>query len=199
MIQPPGIEAWDAWSPAELARRLVAVDVAWCVVGGWALDLWHGRVTRGHEDLEIAMPRASFAAIRATLVDHEVFVAGDGAVTYLPPDAPASREHHQHWVLDPVARAWRVDLMLEPGDPTTWIYRRDEAIRLPRSETVARTAEGIPYLRPELVLLFKAKAQRPKDEQDLAAALPSLDASARARLHTLLARVDPGHPWLARV
>ncbi|HET8657705.1 MAG TPA: hypothetical protein VFM55_01750 [Micromonosporaceae bacterium] len=38
----------------------------------------------------------------------------------------------------------------------------------------------MPYLRPEGVLLFKARARRPKDEADLAAVLPELGPAARA-------------------
>ena len=50
----PDDDAWGAWHPADLARRLHGLERPWCVVGGWALDLWHGRQTRDHEDLELA-------------------------------------------------------------------------------------------------------------------------------------------------
>jgi hypothetical protein len=47
---------------------------------------------------------------------------------------------------------------------------------------IARTADGIPYAQPEIVLLFKAKAARQKDDDDFARVLPFLDA--------------PRHSWL---
>ena len=53
------------------------------------------------------------------------------------------------------------------------------------------------YLRPELVLLFKAKAARPKDWADLRATLPRLEPRAVSWLHGRLAETLPGHPWLA--
>jgi hypothetical protein len=62
---------------------------------------------------------------------------------------------------------------------------------------VRRTAEGIPFVAPEIVLLFKAKAARPKDESDAAVVLPTLDAAQRAWLAAALDRVHPGHPWRA--
>lgn len=40
--------------PADLMKRLGA-DIHRYVVGGWALDLWHGRQTRNREDLEFAL------------------------------------------------------------------------------------------------------------------------------------------------
>ncbi|MEO8551455.1 MAG: amino acid transporter [Kofleriaceae bacterium] len=193
---PPPVGAWVAWTPHDVATRLAAVTTPWCIVGGWALDLWHGRTTRPHADLELAAPRRHFAELRTALADHAVFTVGDGTITCLPPGELPSQLIHQNWVLDPIAREWRVDLFLEPGDATTWIYRRDETIQLPRTETFDRTTDGIPYLRPELVLLFKAKAARPKDELDLATALPHLSSAARDRLRTLLARIHPGHAWI---
>src|ERR1700743_545650 len=89
MTDPPGIDAWVPWSPREVATQFAALDVPWCVAGGWALDLWHGRMTREHEDIEIAMPRRHFATVRAALAGLELFVAGNSEVTYLPPSAPA--------------------------------------------------------------------------------------------------------------
>jgi hypothetical protein len=87
--------------------------------------------------------------------------------------------------------------MREPWDGDTWICRRDPRIRLPGSRVVEWTADGIPYSAPEIALLFKAKAVRPKDEEDFAAMLPLLEDSRRQWLHEALALVHPGHPWLA--
>jgi hypothetical protein len=57
MIDLPGVDAWRPWSPREIADRLADLTASWCVAGGWALDLWLGRETRMHQDLEIAIPR----------------------------------------------------------------------------------------------------------------------------------------------
>jgi len=82
-------------------------------------------------------------------------------------------------------------------DGDTWICRRDETIRLPYSEIIRYTREGIPYLAPELVLLFKAKHARPKDQADFDGTVPCMAPAQRETLSGLLARVHPGHPWLA--
>jgi hypothetical protein len=80
------------------------------------------------------------------------------------------------------------------------VCRRDERIRLPYSEVIERTSDGIPYARPEIVLLFKAKhADRQRDQEDLAAVLPHLDPARRRRLAESLALVHPGQPWLAQL
>ena len=199
MISPPGVEAWHPWSPRELADRLAGVTAAWCIAGSWALDLWLGRQTRAHEDIELATPRSQFAAIRAAFDAYELFTAGDGELVYLPRGQDPPPHRHQTWVFDPTARAWRTDVFLEPGDDTTWIYRRVEALALPRTETIGHTDDRVPYLRPELVLLFKAKAMRPKDERDFATALPALDRVARERLREWLTRFHPTSSWLSQL
>jgi hypothetical protein len=49
---------------------------------------------------------------------------------------------------------------------------------------------------PELVLLFKAKATRPKDQADFDGVLPLLGQARRDVLSGWLELVHPGHPWL---
>ncbi len=86
--------------------------------------------------------------------------------------------------------------MREPWDGDTWICRRDPRIRLQAASLISRTTDGIPYLQPEVVLLFKAKAVRPKDELDFAAVLPHLESGRRSWLRDALTLVHPEHAWL---
>lgn len=60
--------SWDAWDPSTIAGFLRDVGTRWYVVGGWGLDLFRGRQTREHEDLEIAVPQSGFEEIREHLV-----------------------------------------------------------------------------------------------------------------------------------
>jgi hypothetical protein len=199
---PPGGEpvdepdlAWDAWTPPEVVRRLAGVAATWYVAGGWAVDLHLGRVSRAHDDLEIAVPASDFDAIRRALAGFEFDVVGAGR-RWPATDATAFRLLHQTWVRDPVTGAYRLDVFREPHDGTTWICRRNPTVRLPYRRVVRHTPTGVPYLAPEIVLLFKAKARRPKDEADLANLVPLLDGGQRDWLARALAATHPGHPWL---
>lgn len=195
----PPLEAWAPWRPEEVAVLLAGTPAHWYVVGGFAIDLFLGRETRAHADLEICVPRAELALVRERLASFVFHSVGDGEVRRLAPGETPPPERHQTWVLDPVANAWRVDVMLEPGDAASWVCRRDESIRAPRSFMVTTSAGGVPYLAPQGVLLFKAKGTRPKDEADFATVLPELDAAARAWLGASLARAHPQHPWRERL
>ena len=50
-----------------------------------------------------------------------------------------------------------------------------------------------------MVLLFKAKACRPKDEDDFRTVLPLLSEAQRDMLAGLLRRIHPGHAWLTAI
>jgi hypothetical protein len=192
----PPLDAWRAWHPREAAAVLSGLDIAWCVVGGWAIDLWLGRETRAHGDLEVAIARGDFERMRAQLRGYVLHSVGDGEVRLLADDADPPADSHQNWVLDPRANEWRMDVMLEPGDAQTWVFRRDESIRATRASMIG-TRDGIPFLKAHGALLYKAKRAEPKDEHDFAVCAPRLDGDERAWLIDALGRVHPGHAWIA--
>lgn len=89
------------------------------------------------------------------------------------------------------------DVFREPHEGGMWICRRDEGLRLPYDAITERTADGIPYPLPELVLLCKAKGPRSKDRADFYGVLPLLGRARRDLLGESVERLHPGHPWLA--
>lgn len=193
----PDLDAWEAWTPAEAARRLAGVAAPWYVAGGWAIDLFLGGRRREHEDLEIGVPGERFGEVAPALPDLDFFVVGDGLAWPLAHAGGRLAEHHQTWGRDRASGHWRLDVFREPSEGDAWVCRRDERIRLPYDRLIVRTADGVPYARPEVVLLFKAKAARDKDRADFAAVLPRLDRDARRWLADALGLVHPRHDWLA--
>jgi hypothetical protein len=137
------------------------------------LTCFAGEATREPEDLEIAVPASGFDLIRAALADFEIEVVGAGHRS--PLDSVAFDVMIQTWVREPDAGVHRLDIFREPHDGDTWICRRDESIRRPHDQIIMTSPDGVPYLVPEIVLLFKA----------------------RAWLAAALARVHPGHPWIS--
>ncbi|MER6314729.1 hypothetical protein ABT237_13285 [Streptomyces sp. NPDC001581] len=187
-----------AGPPAEGPRHLVGrgrCSVPWYVAGGWAVDLFIGERTRRHSDLEIAVPAGRFPEIQRLFPGLAFDVVASGHVWALTPEV--AELSHQTWLRDPSTGNYLLDVFREPHDGPTWVCRRDPSIRLPYSSVVHHTPDGIPYLAPELALLFKAKATRPKDQQDFDAALPLMDDPQRRRLAAFLTRVHPGHRWPA--
>jgi hypothetical protein len=202
------LAAWRPWRPREVARLLAGVEVPWYVAGGWAIDLFLGAERREHEDLEIGVPAARFGDLAAVLARFELYVVGPvdpdrlSAGDLATPVAEAGElleRYHQTWVLERGRCVWRLDVFREPSDGDCWVCRRDEQIRMPYEQLIEETSDGIPYARPEVVLLFKARAARAKDDDDLAAVLPRLEPERRRWLVEALELVHPGHRWLARL
>ena len=190
----PATELWDAWTPQEVAARLSRCPATWAVAGGWALDLWLGQQSRPHGDIEIVVSSGSLRTVRKCLPEHIFYASKSGALHAI--DAASGAGAHQFWVLDPAAMKWRLDVMTDPGDEQRWIYRRDPCIWAPRQDMLARTPEGIPYLRPEAVLLFKAKQPLRKDEADFLNALPCLGLDEKSWLKRALRLAHPCSSWI---
>lgn len=191
--------AWQPWQPAEVATLLAGVTAPWYVAGGWALDLYRGEQTRAHHDLEIAVPAVEFSEVRRALAGYEFEAVGSGRLW--PADGAALARTYQTWLSEPDpsrpgGRVYRLDVFREPSARGLWIYRRDERIALPYPRVVRHDRAGIPYLAPELALLFKATHPQPKDQADFAASVPLLTAEARSWLRRTLRDVHPGHPWI---
>jgi hypothetical protein len=188
---------WDGWTPEEVARRLNSVDARWYVVAGWAIDLFRGAQTRDHDDIEIGVPRADFAKVRAELADYEFDVVGSGR--RWPLESSAFDNHFQTWVRQPKTDIYRLDVFRDPHDGDDWLCRRDERIRMPYVDLIRYSAEGIPYMSPEVALLFKAKGLREKDQIDFDGTLPLLDAQQRSWLKGNLEILHPSHDWIEQL
>jgi hypothetical protein len=192
-----GPGAWDAWDPATVAKLLEGVAARWYVVGGWALDLFRGHQTRDQEDLEIATPLWDFDRIRERLSACEFFVAGREGFWPVDGAGAAYFEYQQTMARDSSTGKWRVDVIRAPDDGTRWTCALDRNIHLPYDDAIAHTTDGIPYLRPELVLLFKGLQTRPKDQADFEAIAPLMTTEARTWLAQALVETrGNGHPWI---
>ncbi|PNY82914.1 nucleotidyltransferase domain-containing protein [Deinococcus koreensis] len=188
-------------SPARfVARALAALDAPWMIAGGVALDLHLGHVARPHDDLDVAVPREAQGALPGLLagwrLDASVGGVYQGFTVPLAP--PVYQIHARHPALPDVLM---LDLMLGDLSGGLWRYRRDPALTAPLEQARRITPDGLPYLAPEIVLLFKAGSTdghdpRGKDEQDFSRAAPTLNREARDWLRAALERTRPGHRWL---
>jgi len=189
---------WRAWRPEDVARLLAGVRTPWYVAAGWALELFLGGEHREHDDLEIAVPNSRFDELAEALGELEIFFITDKReATPLAEARGRFFDTHQTWVREPASGFWRLDVFREPSDGDTWICRREPSLRMPYARLIEHTDDGIPYGRPEVILLMKAKhSLLEKNERDLDAVLPRLDSERRAWLRDAVALVHPGHDWL---
>jgi aminoglycoside-2''-adenylyltransferase len=186
-------------SPAEAARLLAGAPFRWWIAGGWSVEL--GREPRRpHEDIEIGVPRRDLAALRQWLRDYHLWDTFEGGLHHLAPGDALADDRDQLWLRRDAYSPWIADLMLTPVDGDTWIYKRDDRVQRPLDEVIRSGTDGVPYQRPEVTLLYKARRRLQKDEQDFAAVLPLLPPADRAWLRDAIASTEPGdNPWLDRL
>lgn len=96
-----------------------------------------------------------------------------------------------------------MDILISEIEHEVWRYRREPSIIQAVERIGLTTADGLPYLTPELVLLFKSRntgpEERPKDQQDFERTLPHLHPAQRTWLCWTLLITEPEHPWLEQL
>jgi hypothetical protein len=191
---------WDPLRPEEVAGALAGCDRSWWIAGGYAIDAFVGKFDRRpHGDVDVGVLARDQHALRACLAGWEAWCAEP------PGTLRPWREHetlaepvHDVWLRPGRREPWRLAFVLNSHVDDTWVYRRDQRVRRPLAELVW-WLDGIPYLVPEVQLLFKAKTVRAKDERDFADAVPLLDDAQRQWLRDALQVAHPGHQWLSRL
>lgn len=93
---------------------------------------------------------------------------------------------------------WTFEVLLNEHRADHWVYRRDAAVSCALEELGGERG-GIPFLRPEVVLLFKSKDPTPTDEKDFEAVRPHLSESGASWLRRALTLTAPRHRWLERL
>jgi hypothetical protein len=189
----------------EVAENLGGLRAPFYFAGGWAIDLHLGRVTRDHHDIDALVMRRDHLLLHKVLKQFslkKIIPHPDG----MPPNRGTIVEWPAGERLElPVHQlnAYRAgesepafQVMLAESSNGDWIFRRNPNVRMPISKMGFHPLWGLPYLAPEIVLLFKAKHLEPRDRVDFDHAIPALSADARQWLRDAIEKTHPGHEWL---
>jgi hypothetical protein len=192
----------------EVAEVLSCLRAPFYFSGGWAIDLHLGRVTREHHDVDTLVLRRDHLLLHKALHGFtlkKIIPHPDG----MPPNRGTIVEWRPGERLElPVHQinAYRREqaepafqVMLAESEGGEWIFRRNPEVRMPLAQMGFHPLWGLPYLAPEIVLLFKAKHFEARDRMDFDQALPALSADARQWLRGAIERTHPGHELLKSV
>lgn len=190
---------WEPLLPTEVLALFAGAPFTWWVAGGWSLEADPTRPRRRHEDIDVAVLADDVDVVREWLAPFHLWEAHQGLRPLLPREQ-LREGREQLWVRRDAYSPWLMDVLLTPSDDEDWVYKRDRRVRRSLAETFRPGPDGVPYQRPEIGLLFKARQIRDKDVGDLDATWPLLDASARSWLRETVALTEADdHPWLARM
>jgi hypothetical protein len=190
-----------------VGRFLKGFPGMWWIGGGWAIDSWLGKASRGHEDIEICILRRDQDAAYNYCSDWDFYTPVNNEWS------PMSESERLN-VTDSMLQLRRssialaadermppeFEFILNEADNGDWIFKLEPSIRLPLTEAYCMSPLGLPVTVPEIVLLHKAwYPSRPKDEHDFANVLSHLSLKQRTWLYQNLAFIRPNHPWLQQL
>lgn len=177
-----------------IASLMSGFNHTWFFAGGWAIDLFIGKETRHHEDIEIALFRKDQLELKDYLKEWDFkkvikreFYPWKNEFLELP--------IHEIHALNK-SNGDKLEILLNETTESNWRFRRDFTVSYPRNSVWSHTDTGIPYLNPEIVLLYKAKNTREKDHQDFLTIKKYLDDNKKKWLRNAIQSQEPDHKWL---
>ena len=171
---------WDPLAIDDVVALLAPATAPWWISGGWALDLFAGHQTRQHHDVDVGLLRRDQAVLHEVLPTWDLHCADPpGTLRPWPVGEWLDLRVHDIWARPTPTSPWQLQFMFNEADGDDWVFRRDPSIRRPLVEVIRHTSDGVPYLAPEVQLLFKAARKRERDVADWDVMVPLLDDSAR--------------------
>lgn len=217
----------------QLNAYLAKANVDWAVCGGHAVDLFAGQSTREHKDVDVAVfwdqrdrqlsyvlqgPWRIFepecGLLREVTCAEDDFQRNDNLWCILRRSSAYQIEcDHANYYRIAASRRRQdtldfIEFLFNKRHAGQFVYKRDESIRC--RGAIRQNAAGIPYLAPELVLLYKSgfvkllDSDLPSDGEtvqnvrhDFMAVLPLLENHRKRWLAQALFKAYPnGHEWI---
>ena len=188
----------------EVAEALGNLRAPFYFAGGWAIDLHLGRVTREHHDIDALVMRRDHLLLHKALkgfslkkiIPHRDGMPNRGTIVEWHPGERLELPVHQINAYRRGEAEPAFQVMLAESRGSDWIFRRNPDVSMPLSRMGFHPLWGLPYLAPEIVLLFKAKHLEAHDRVDFDHALPALSADTRQWLRDAIEKTHPAHDWL---
>jgi GrpB-like predicted nucleotidyltransferase (UPF0157 family) len=158
----------------------------WFVGGGWAIDLFLGRQTRNHQDIDIVIFREDQFELRRHLANWKWKKVVSGTLVGWEPN---------EWIELPIHEVHansgerQFEFLFNERRQDLWLYRRDQTITRPIADF--RPESDVPILPPEIALLYKSKNPSERDLADFRLLWPRLNSEARQWLADAMVKGRP--------
>ncbi|MHA1966731.1 MAG: nucleotidyltransferase domain-containing protein [Candidatus Hodarchaeales archaeon] len=171
----------------------------WYIAGGWAIDLYLGKVTRMHKDIEIVIFRQDQRELYEYLNDWILYKV-------IPGQYKRERWLRNEWLSLPIHEIHATshskekskinfEILLNESDHRYWYFRRNQQVKRHLYKIGKIGYQGIPYLSPEIVLLYKAKEPTIYDFKDFIQTMDLLTIEERTWLSKAIGYCYLSHPW----
>jgi hypothetical protein len=183
-------------APLKVAAVMREFKPDWFVAGGWAIDLFLEKETRPHNDIEIAVFRRDQMILQNYLCKWRLQKVERGALSDWKKNEFLELPVFEIHAFNGKAEISRLEILLNETNGEEWIFRRNEIVTKPLSKLHSESNCGLKFLRPEIVLLYKSKNPREKDERDFRATVKRLDSESKIWLRSALSVCYSKHDWL---
>ena len=149
----------------------------WFIVGDWAIELFRDKETRIHDDIEIGIYREQQMQLFRYLGKYEKY--------YIDNRSRIGKYEKKEWEKEFLRLPIRelcieyegseIKILLNEKDDVDWIYGRNNKIKHERSNVIRFTNNRIPYLCPEIALLYKTEELRNEDKDGISKALGKMN------------------------
>lgn len=193
------LDNWMPISVTEINNIFAEIPISWCIAGGWALDLHLGKQSRAHSDIDVVIYRDEQRVLYQSLKENWVLYKAQNGKLIPWEDGEFLTSINDVWVSRNIDAPWSFQIMIVNSENNEWIYRREKSIKGAKNKLFLRTYEGIPYIKPEVQLLYKAGSSeiREKDFKDFQNILPHLVLEEREWLKSSLkTQFADGHNWI---
>ena len=207
----------------QLNDFMAQMGVDYAICGGHAIDLFLGRKTRPHKDLDVAVYWDDRNKIVQHMLDAGWDVYEPCGTTYLHKInsvAEQKRIKSNIWCVKPSNTHYKfteheknmyavdfdnseqveldyIEFLFNTREDGAFLYAKDHSINLGMDKAILEI-DGIPYLAPEMILLYKSSAADDFDYQlDFDNSSKKLSVEQTAWLKKSLSVMFPdGHKWL---
>ncbi|GAB3755468.1 nucleotidyltransferase domain-containing protein [Microlunatus parietis] len=188
---------WESLDLAGLVQFMAGFKQPWWVVGGWAIDVFTG-LPREHEDVDVSIFASDVSHLRAHVRGRwDLWNVAGGDMRPLTDRTPdVFDDASQIWVRENGDAPWVLDVPMTPGHGEQWTNKFIPGHTAPLEAVTWIADDKIRYLNPEIVLLFKARKRRRKDDRDFEVTWPLLGQEKQDWLREMIRGFDADHPWI---
>lgn len=193
-------QRWCPLSLEEVKALFYAIEQPYWISGGWALDLYLGKLTRYHEDFDISISRTDQLHFQKVLSAWDLRASdppGSGKLRPWLQGEFLKSPVHNLWCRKHPQGPWNLKIMLCTFENDEWVYRRNPKIRGSIASFGWQHEDGTLVIAPEIQLLYKSRSPRDEDNQDFENCLKKFDDSQTKWLMDSLTLDSGGsHPWI---
>ncbi len=204
------------------SQLLGEMDFKWCFCGGWAIDLFLGKESRPHKDLDIMIFREDIHNVVGFLQSKGWTMEAPTRKGFIPVSSEdtASCEYDNLWCMnsaypldylkvdeqnaynfyhydrDVQEQVDFIEIQLSSCEDNEFIYTKNQTIHMP-IDKVFYKRDGLPFLAPEIVLLYKSKYLSADNQNDFDLATQLMDKEQTDWLvDALVTEYGNDHPWV---